>query len=230
MIRITGASRSFGSVRALRGVSLRVEEGESLALTGPSGSGKTTLLRIVAGLEPVDEGEVLLSRETVSRPGFLLPPYRRNVGMVFQRPALWPHLTVVKNIGFGLHHPRSVESRSRIEDLLEGFDLAGLHARRPHELSGGQARRVAIARALAPRPRILLLDEPFNDLDPDLARRVARLIKGEVEESGATTILSAHDPGPASLLCPQRAELREGILSEPEPWSAAKETPREDHQ
>jgi iron(III) transport system ATP-binding protein len=224
LIRITEVSRSFGPVRALRRISLHVREGESIALMGPSGSGKTTLLRIVAGLEPVDQGEVVIGGQVVSRPDHRIPPYRRGVGMVFQRPALWPHMTVARNVGFGLHRPRSDESRKRVNELLDHLDIAELLARRPHELSGGQARRVAIARALAPRPRILLLDEPFNDLDPELSLRVVGLIKSEVEASGATSILTAHDRSLASLLCPARAVFREGVLSEPVPWPNENET------
>ena len=145
---------------AVSAVSLGLRAGEIGVLIGPSGCGKTTLLRAVAGLEPVSGGEIRLSRAVVSRAGHTVPPEDRRIGMVFQDYALFPHLDVARNVGFGLQHLSRSQRAARVAEVLELVGLAGSGAQHPHELSGGQQQRVALARALAPKPQLLLLDEP----------------------------------------------------------------------
>ena len=212
MIATSRVTRRFGSVAAIEDVSLCVERGGAFALVGPSGSGKTTLLRLVAGLEQPDAGEIRLDGEQVSSPTQLVPPGRRGIGMVFQRPALWPHMSVADNIGFPLSGRPHQEVRERVRELAESLDLAPLLGRRPQELSGGEAQRAAIARALAARPRRLLLDEPFAGLDRARRDRAAALIRAERAGSGATLILAVHAEDDARSLCNVVARLHEGRL------------------
>jgi len=220
MILLEGVSKCFGPVAALRHVRLHVREGDRLAILGPSGAGKTTLLRTLAGLEIPDEGRITVRGMLANDPAPLLAPHERGLGCVFQRSALWPHMTVAANAAFGLERPASFEGRTRIADLIRRLELGGLERRKPHELSGGQARRTAIARALAPSPPIVLLDEPFSGLDGDLARRVAQQIRIEASARNMTVILSAHDHALAALLCDESAHIHEGVLSEPAAWEA----------
>src|SRR5690606_34001848 len=153
---------------AVEGVSLGLAAGEIGVLIGPSGCGKTTLLRAVAGLERVQGGQIVLDGETVSSPQRHLPPEERRIGMVFQDYALFPHLDVAANVGFGIHRLPRAERAARVAEVLRLVGLGELQSRYPHELSGGQQQRVALARALAPQPRLLLLDEPSSNLDDDL--------------------------------------------------------------
>jgi len=216
VIALRGISLSYGAVRALSSVDLEVPAGDRVALVGPSGSGKTTLLRVVAGLETPDSGSVVLAGRTATP---ALPPGERGIAMVFQRPALWPHLSVRQNVSFGLSD-RGEASRRRVSDLLERLGLAALAARRPHQLSGGEAQRAAIARALAPASPILLLDEPFSDLDAALVGRVVAVVREETVQTGATVLLAAHDLGAAREVCGRVAALGAGRLRYgPGPWS-----------
>ena len=164
-IRLDGVTKRFGDVAAVRGADLEVAGGEIVALLGPSGCGKTTLLRTLAGFERPDDGLVEIGGRPVAGGDAWLPPEARGVGMVFQDYALFPHLTVAENVGFGL--PRR-DRAQRVPALLALVDLCGLGGRYPHELSGGQQQRVALARALAPAPRVVLLDEPWSNVDPQL--------------------------------------------------------------
>jgi iron(III) transport system ATP-binding protein len=178
---------------AVGGVSFGLKAGEIGVLIGPSGCGKTTLLRAVAGLESVSGGQIVLAGQTVSGPGQMVAPEQRRVGMVFQDYALFPHLNVARNIAFGIHDQPRSERDQRVAEVLELVGLAGLQARYPHELSGGQQQRVALARALAPKPQLMLLDEPFSNLDVDLRERLAQEVRTILKAAGATALLVTHD-------------------------------------
>ncbi len=194
-LELTGLSVHYrGQSRpAVEGVSLGLASGAIGVLIGPSGCGKTTLLRAVAGLERASEGEVRISGELVAGPGAHVPPEHRRIGMVFQDYALFPHLDVGRNIAFGLGSlPRS-ERAGRVTEVLGLVGLAGMEHRMPHELSGGQQQRVALARALAPRPQLLLLDEPFSNLDVELRERLAHELRGILKAAGATALFVTHD-------------------------------------
>ena len=208
--------KRFGRFPALKGVSLRAEPGEFLALLGPSGSGKTTLLRVIAGLETPDEGEVRLDGED-----FLsLSARQRRVGMVFQHYALFRHMTVAKNIAFGLkvrpaaQRPKRAEIDARVERLLSLIQLEGLGKRYPAQLSGGQQQRVALARALAIEPRVLLLDEPFGALDAKVRKELRHWLRKVHNETGVTTIFVTHDQEEAMDLADRVVVLREGLIEQ----------------
>ncbi|HPK31936.1 MAG TPA: ABC transporter ATP-binding protein [Ottowia sp.] len=178
---------------AVHDVSLALPAGQIGVLIGPSGCGKTTLLRAVAGLERVSAGEIRLAGQLVGSPGVQVPPERRRIGMVFQDYALFPHLDVAHNVGFGLKQLPAAERAARVREVLALVDLAGSERRYPHELSGGQQQRVALARALAPRPALMLLDEPFSNLDVDLRERLAHELRGILKSAGATALFVTHD-------------------------------------
>ena len=178
---------------AVDGVSLGLRAGDIGVLIGPSGCGKTTLLRAVAGLERADAGSITLERETVSEAGHHVPAEQRRIGMVFQDYALFPHLNVGRNVAFGITQLPRGEREQRVTEVLALVGLDGLQSRYPHELSGGQQQRVALARALAPRPRLLLLDEPFSNLDVDLRERLAHEVRAILKAAGATALFVTHD-------------------------------------
>lgn len=162
-------------------------------LLGPSGCGKTSLLRAIAGFEPVADGEIRLSGRVVASPGKNLPPEQRNIGMVFQDFALFPHLSIEKNVGFGLQKWKREEREARVGELLRLVGLESVRNAYPHQLSGGQQQRIALIRAMAPRPDILLLDEPFSSLDADLREQLAREVRAILKRDGVTAILVTHD-------------------------------------
>ena len=205
-----GVSKSFeDDVVVLDGVDVAVEAGATLALLGPSGCGKTTLLRIIAGLEVPDAGTVTVGDTVLTGPDDLVPPERRRIGMVFQDWALFPHLSVARNVGFGL--PRGDRRASpRIDQALELVGLGGLGDRMPATLSGGQQQRVALARAIAPRPSVLLLDEPFSNLDAALRVQVRTEIHQLLVELGITTVFVTHDQDEAFVLGDRVAVLSDG--------------------
>lgn len=184
---------SGASTPAVGHVSLDLQAGDMGVLIGPSGCGKTTLLRAIAGLERANTGTIRLGDELVSSPTTHMPAEARRIGMVFQDYALFPHLTVAQNVAFGLQNQAAGTRHRRVDEVLELVGLAGLHARYPHELSGGQQQRVALARALAPSPRLLLLDEPFSNLDVDLRERLAHEIRIILKAAGATALFVTHD-------------------------------------
>ncbi|GAA4418224.1 ABC transporter ATP-binding protein [Acidovorax lacteus] len=197
---------------AVRGVTLGLRAGEIGVLIGPSGCGKTTLLRAVAGLEPVSHGAVRLAGEAVSRPGASVPPEQRRIGMVFQDYALFPHLSVGRNVAFGIHRLPRAEQAARVAEVLALVGLAGHADRYPHELSGGQQQRVALARALAPRPQLMLLDEPFSNLDVDLRERLAHEVRGILKAAGATALFVTHDQLEAFAIGDRIGVMHEGRL------------------
>ncbi|MBL8336583.1 MAG: ABC transporter ATP-binding protein [Rhodoferax sp.] len=197
---------------AVDGVGFGLRAGDIGVLIGPSGCGKTTLLRAVAGLEPVSAGEIRLDRETVSAPGVNLPPERRRIGMVFQDYALFPHLDVGANVAFGIHGRQRGERERRVGEVLELVGLGGAQRRFPHELSGGQQQRVALARALAPAPRLLLLDEPFSNLDVDLRERLAHEVRGILKAAGATALFVTHDQMEAFAIGDVIGVMKDGHL------------------
>jgi iron(III) transport system ATP-binding protein len=209
MICLHGVSKRFGAVRAVEDAHLCVERGEFVALLGPSGCGKTTLLRLVAGFEEPDAGEVKLNDEVVADARSWTPPERRKVGMVFQDYALFPHLTVAENVGFGL--PRR-ERRPRVPAVLAVVDLCGLGERYPHELSGGQQQRVALARALAPGPELVLLDEPWSNIDPHLRGTMRDELARVLRAIDVTVVLVTHDREEAFSLADRIALMRAGTV------------------
>ena len=215
-LTVRGIRKRFGRFPALKGVSVRAEPGEFLALLGPSGSGKTTLLRAIAGLEAPDEGTVHLDGEDF----LALSPRERRVGMVFQHYALFRHMNVAKNIAFGLRvrpaaqRPSKAEIAERVEKLLALIQLEGLGKRYPAQLSGGQQQRVALARALAIEPRVLLLDEPFGALDAKVRKELRHWLRRVHDETGVTTIFVTHDQEEAMDLADRVVVLREGQIEQ----------------
>ena len=209
-VTVSGVSKSFdGSTSVLEAVDVSVVGGATLALLGPSGCGKTTLLRIIAGLEVPDAGTVVVGGRTLTGPGELVAPERRQMGMVFQDWALFPHLSVARNVGFGLERSERKVS-PRIDEALEMVGLGGFGDRMPSTLSGGQQQRVALARAIAPRPSVLLLDEPFSNLDAALRVEVRTEIHQLLVELGITTVFVTHDQDEAFVLGDRVAVLSEG--------------------
>lgn len=199
---------------AIRDISFSAREGEILCLLGPSGCGKTTVLRAIAGFEPVRSGEIFLSGRRVSSSSDTIPTEERHVGMVFQEYALFPHLRVVGNIAFGLGHLSRSDRENRVQEMLRLTGLEGFERRYPHELSGGQQQRVALARALVQNPVVLLLDEPFSNLDPDMAGRMRQELHTLLRRMKTTTILVTHDHDEAFAMADRIAVLNHGVLEQ----------------
>ena len=210
-LTLRGVARSFGPVPVLCGVDLHVPERTVTAVLGPSGCGKTTLLRLVAGFDDPDSGTIAFGDELVYGEGRSRPPQRRRVGYVPQEGALFPHLSVAANVAFGLS--RRDRTSARVAELLELVGLEpALADRHPHQLSGGQQQRVALARALAPRPAVVLLDEPFSSLDAALRESTRRAVGAALAAAGATAVLVTHDQAEALSLADQVAVMRAGRL------------------
>jgi iron(III) transport system ATP-binding protein len=199
---------------AVDGLSLAIEPGETLALLGPSGCGKTTTLRLIAGFERPEAGRITLEDRALVGPGTFVPPDQRRVGMVFQDYALFPHLSVLDNVTFGLEALPRREQVARARAMLELFGLGGLEARMPHALSGGQQQRVALARALAPGPRVLLLDEAFSSLDAALRASTRVEVRRVLKSLETTVLLVTHDQGEAMAFADRLAVIREGKVEQ----------------
>jgi len=193
LLTVENISAGYGQVRVIDSLSFHISRGEIVSLLGPSGCGKTTALRAVAGFEPVSDGRILIAGNLASAPGHTVPPEQRSIGMVFQDYALFPHLTISENIAFGLKRMPAVDRKVQVEHLLDATGLRQMGSRYPHELSGGQQQRVALARALAPRPTLLLMDEPFSNLDIDLRERLSTEVRDLLKAEGISGILVTHD-------------------------------------
>ncbi|MFK0162504.1 ABC transporter ATP-binding protein [Rhizobium sp. NPDC090279] len=211
-LAIKNISKRYGPVHALDNIDLTVAAGSRTAIVGPSGSGKTTLLRIIAGFEIPDAGQVMLQGETLADGEAIVPAHRRGIGIVSQDGALFPHLSVSENIGFGME--RGARDRDqRINALIDMVELdRGMLDRRPHQLSGGQQQRVALARALGRKPRLMLLDEPFSALDTGLRENMRKAVARVLQIAGITAVLVTHDQTEALSFADQVAVLREGRL------------------
>ena len=218
LLEVEDLRHAFGDQVVVRGVSFALDRGAIGCLLGPSGCGKTTVLRCIAGFETVQHGAIRLDGRTVSAPGRLVPPEARRIGMVFQDYALFPHLTVADNIGFGLHRLAREERAARIQELGRLVRLAEELDKYPHEISGGQQQRVALARALAPRPELLLLDEPFSNLDVELRERLSLELREIIKASGATAVLVTHDQQEAFAIADLVGILHAGRIQQ---WDTA---------
>lgn len=198
----------------LNGFSLHIDAGEIGCLLGASGCGKTTALRAIAGFERVEQGTIYVGGRCVAGPNLHLPPEQRNVGMVFQDYALFPHLTAAQNVAFGLRKQPKEQQHARVQQLLTLVELSGLAERYPHEMSGGQQQRIALARALAPQPAVLLLDEPLSSLDPDSRKRLGQEVRDILRAAGQTALLVTHSEDEAQLMANKISYLKEGRLLE----------------
>ncbi|GAB4170596.1 MAG: ABC transporter ATP-binding protein [Thalassobaculales bacterium] len=213
-LTLDGVTKAFGGHRAVDAVDLAVADGEFLALLGPSGCGKTTLLRLIAGFETADAGTIAFGSRPVSGPGLHVEPEDRNVGIVFQSYALWPHMDVAGNVGYALklRGEGREACRRKVEAALAAVDLAGFSGRRPAELSGGQRQRVALARCLAMQPAVMLLDEPLANLDVHLRAQMEAEFRAVHARAGATTVYITHDQGEAMALADRIAVMAGGRI------------------
>ena len=214
LLEVENLRHAYGEQEVVRGLSFSVAHGAIGCLLGPSGCGKTTVLRCIAGFEGIREGEIRLAGRTVSGAGVMVPPEKRRIGMVFQDYALFPHLAVAGNIAFGLHALPPAERSARVRELAQLVGLSGVLDKYPHEISGGQQQRVALARALAPRPELLLLDEPFSNLDVDLRERLSLEVREIIKASGATAVLVTHDQQEAFSMADEIGILHEGRIQQ----------------
>ncbi|MDD3354963.1 ABC transporter ATP-binding protein [Zoogloea sp.] len=213
-LELKAVVQRYGRQTIVSGVDFSLQAGSIACLLGPSGCGKTTLLRCIAGFEEVAGGEIRIHDQTVSKPGWRVPPEQRQVGMVFQDYALFPHLTVEQNVGFGLVRGSASEKAARVAELLGTVGLAGQGRRFPHELSGGQQQRVALARALAPRPELVLLDEPFSNLDVDLRERLSVEVREILKKEGMTAVLVTHDQHEAFAMADEIGVMADGRIQQ----------------
>ena len=214
VVELDRVSKAYGAVLAARDLDLTTAPGELVTVIGPSGCGKSTLLRLVAGLERPSAGTVTIDGRVVAGPGGWLPPERRRVGLVFQDHALFPHLDVARNVAFGLDRVPKAQRAARVAEVLDLVRLAGLAKRFPHELSGGEQQRVALARALAPRPAVVLLDEPFSSLDETLRAQVRAETVSALRETGTTAMLVTHDQTEALSVGDRVVVMRGGRIEQ----------------
>jgi iron(III) transport system ATP-binding protein len=218
LLQFNNVRQAYGEQVVIHDLSLLLRKGQIGCLLGPSGCGKTTALRCIAGFEQISAGEILLNGTCVSSANFFMPPEQRQIGMVFQDYALFPHLDVAANIGFGLHRLTGTERERRIDELLHVVHLTGVSRKYPHELSGGQQQRVALARALAPRPTLLLLDEPFSNLDVSLRERLSVEVRDILKDQEITAILVTHDQSEAFAIADEIGVMHQGEIQQ---WDTA---------
>jgi iron(III) transport system ATP-binding protein len=214
LLELANISHAYDKHVVVSDLSCALAQGAIGCLLGPSGCGKTTVLRAIAGFERIGRGEIRINGTTVSSPSVHVPPERRRIGMVFQDYALFPHLSVADNIAFGLQKSAAATRRERVAELLDTVGLAGAGSRYPHELSGGQQQRVALARALAPSPDLLLLDEPFSNLDVDLRERLSLEVRDILKRTGITAILVTHDQHEAFAVADEIGVMHEGRIQQ----------------
>ncbi len=198
--------------RALDGFSITIEKGEVVSILGPSGSGKSTLLRLLAGLEIPCEGTFKIEDRVIFNDYSFIQPEKRGIGMVFQDYALFPHMTVAENISFGLKDMKRLEKKARVKEVLEIVELEGFEHRYPHQLSGGQQQRVAIARAMAPNPSLILLDEPFSNLDAELQVKIRKDLRAILKDQGITAVFVTHDENDALAIADRIVKLKDGEI------------------
>lgn len=210
----------YGKSTAVHTSSFTVQQGQIACLLGPSGCGKTTLLRAIAGFEPLTQGQISLNGQIISTPQSTLATEQRHIGMVFQDYALFPHLSIADNIRFGIRKQPRIAQQQRVKDLLQLVSLPGYENRYPHELSGGQQQRIALARALAPKPALLLLDEPFGSQDTELRETLAREVREIIKQEGITALLVTHDQHEAFAMADEIGVLQAGRLQQ---WGSAYE-------
>jgi iron(III) transport system ATP-binding protein len=213
-LSIRGVSHAFEDRRVVDDVQLGVAAGELVCLIGPSGCGKTTLLRLAAGLAPLQHGTIEIDGNVVAGPGRAVPPESRGVGLVFQDYALFPHLDVAGNVAFGLIGASASERASRVDAVLAQVNMAEYRNAWPHQLSGGQQQRIALARALAPRPRVMLLDEPFSGLDTNLRAQIRDDTLHVLKESGVATLMVTHDAEEAMFMADRIALMNRGRIEQ----------------
>ncbi|MBI3525212.1 MAG: ABC transporter ATP-binding protein [Betaproteobacteria bacterium] len=214
LLELKDVSHTYGSHQVVDALSFSLDQGAIGCLLGPSGCGKTTILRAIAGFEHVTSGNICLNGVNVSSPASHVPAERRRIGMVFQDYALFPHLTVTDNIAFGIRGAPDMERRARVKELLATVGLGSQGGKYPHELSGGQQQRVALARALAPKPHLLLLDEPFSNLDVDLRERLSLEVRDILKQAGITAILVTHDQHEAFAVADEIGIMHEGRIQQ----------------
>ncbi|TFE28162.1 sulfate/molybdate ABC transporter ATP-binding protein [Cohnella luojiensis] len=220
-IEVSGLNKKFGDFQAVKDVNFQIEKGQLIGLLGPSGGGKTSILRMLAGLESVDEGDILFHGKRVND----LPPQERGIGFVFQNYALFKHMTVEENISFGLEVKKwpKAKIKARVSELVELTGLSGLEKRYPHQLSGGQRQRVAFARALAPEPQLLLLDEPFAAIDAKIRHELRSWLRDMIDRLGITSIFVTHDQDEAIEVADQIMIINKGCLEQKgTPWEIYK--------
>jgi iron(III) transport system ATP-binding protein len=216
ILELSGVTKRFPGAAedAVSRISFFLLKGQIFSILGPSGCGKTTTLRLIAGLDRPDEGEIILAGRSVAGGRRWVPPEKRGVGMVFQDHALFPHRTVAQNVAFGLQHLSRIEARTRVREVLSQVNLTGLDERYPHQISGGQQQRVALARALAPRPEVLLLDEPFSALDARLRNQVRDEVVAILQRSGQTSLIVSHDERDALAVSDRIIVMNKGRIEQ----------------
>lgn len=210
VLQVQSLHSAYQQQSILSGVDIELRQGELCSLLGPSGCGKTTLLRCIAGFQDISQGHISLSGKNISK----LPPAQRGIGFVFQDYALFPHLTVTENIAYGLHKHTQIQKNKRVNELLDLINLQQCALRYPHELSGGQQQRIALARALAPKPQLLLLDEPFSNLDTELRKHLSLSVRDILKQAGLTAILVTHDQTEAFAFGDRVGILNNGQLEQ----------------